>query len=136
MAKIEFCLNNKRPGNYGFFCPVSRLHLTLSNPIDSINADRVTSFILRGLNTKAIIDIRGVVDLETGELKSNPVDINIEKEEVKEKVKPEVKPEAAMQSQVEESESKEAEVAPETDTKPAKKGKKEKVEKAAPQSEE
>ena len=70
MDKIELGLNNKKPGNYGFFCPVSKLHLTLSNPIGSVNADRVTSYILRGIKTKVLIDMNGVVNLDTGEVNS------------------------------------------------------------------
>ena len=63
---IRFGLNFKKVQNYAFFCPESRLHLTLSNPVGT--TDRITVNILRGLKSKAIIDLDGVVNLETGEL--------------------------------------------------------------------
>jgi hypothetical protein len=64
---IKLMLNRKKANNYAFFCPVSRLHLTVSNPVGT--ADRVTSYILRGIRTKSIIDIDDVIDLSTGQLK-------------------------------------------------------------------
>lgn len=53
----RFQLNLKKPNNYGFFCPVSRLHLTVSNPVGY--AGEVTPAILRGIRSGSIIDIEG-----------------------------------------------------------------------------
>lgn len=50
-----FCLNTKKPNNYAFFCPKSRLHLTVSNPVGS--ASEVTPTIERALKSKCILDI-------------------------------------------------------------------------------
>lgn len=51
----KFALNFRKAGNYAFFCPQSRLHLTRSNPIGF--ADEVTSYIQRGLKSGVIIDV-------------------------------------------------------------------------------
>ena len=61
---IRFALNTKKFNTYAFFCPVSRLHLTLSNPVGISN--RVTPAILRGLKSKTILDIDNAVDMTTG----------------------------------------------------------------------
>ena len=61
---IRFALNTKKFNTYAFFCPVSRLHLTLSNPVGVSN--RVTPAILRGLKSKTILDIDNAVDMTTG----------------------------------------------------------------------
>lgn len=60
-------LNRQKFNNYAFFCPVSRMHLTVSSPVGYAN--EVTSAILRGLKSKSILDVDGVVDLETGTVK-------------------------------------------------------------------
>lgn len=65
---IKFMLNRQKFNNYAFFCPVSRLHLTVSSPVGY--ASEVTSAILKGLKSKAILDVDGVVDLETGTVKA------------------------------------------------------------------
>jgi hypothetical protein len=52
---MKLQLNLNKPDNYAFFCPVSRVHLTRSNPVVYVN--EVTPYINRGLKTKAIIDI-------------------------------------------------------------------------------
>ena len=78
---IRFALNTKKFNTYAFFCPVSRLHLTLSNPVGV--SDRVTPAILRGLKSKTILDIDNAVDMTTGAEKVLP------QEETKEPV-PEV----------------------------------------------
>ena len=52
---MKLQLNFNKPDNYAFFCPVSRVHLTRSNPVAYVN--EVTSYINRGLKSKAIIDI-------------------------------------------------------------------------------
>ena len=60
---IRFALNTNKFNNYAFFCPVSRLHLTLSNPVGF--ADRVTPAIARALTAQTILDIDGKVDMTT-----------------------------------------------------------------------
>lgn len=56
----RFQLNVRKAGNYAFFCPQSRLHLTVSNPVGSAN--EVTSAIIRGVKSGSIIDIDGVLN--------------------------------------------------------------------------
>lgn len=51
----KYLLNLKKVNNYAFFCPQSRMHLTISNPVGY--ADRVTPAIERGLKSHVIIDI-------------------------------------------------------------------------------
>lgn len=87
---IKLMLNLKKHNNYGFFCPVSKIHLTVSNPIG--NADRITSYILRGIKSQSLIDVDNVIDLATGELKeekkSNAKEAKVEdKEPIAEPVK-------------------------------------------------
>lgn len=65
---IKFELNLHKFNNYAFFCPVSRLHLTVSSPVGL--ASEVTPAILRGLKAKTILDVDGVIDLETGTVKA------------------------------------------------------------------
>lgn len=64
---FKFQLNLRKPNNYAFFCPVSKMHLTVSNPLGF--AEGVTPAILRGLHTKVLLDVDGVVDMTTGKLK-------------------------------------------------------------------
>ena len=64
---IKFMLNKQKFNNYAFFCPVSRMHLTVSSPVGYAN--EVTSAILKAIKSKTIIDVDGVVDLETGTVK-------------------------------------------------------------------
>ena len=63
---IKLMLNLRKPYNYAFFCPVSRLHLTISSPVGFAN--EVTSAILRGLKSNVLIDVDGVIDKNTGRL--------------------------------------------------------------------
>ena len=65
---IKFKLNLNKFNNYAFFCPVSRLHLTVSSPVGFSN--EVTPAILRGLKSNTILDVDGVIDLETGTVKA------------------------------------------------------------------
>lgn len=65
---IKLMLNSRKFNNYAFFCPVSRLHLTVSNPVGYVN--EVTTAILRALRNKTILDVDGVVDIETGTVKA------------------------------------------------------------------
>lgn len=69
MATVELKLNLRKPGNYAFFCPVTKLHLTLTNPVGT--TDRVSAYIIRGVKSKTLIDINNVINLETGELNVN-----------------------------------------------------------------
>lgn len=64
MATVELRLNSRKPGNYAFFCPVTKLHLTLANPVGI--TDGVSPYILRGVKSKTLIDVNGVIDLEAG----------------------------------------------------------------------
>jgi outer membrane biosynthesis protein TonB len=66
--------------NYAFFCPVSRLHLTVSSPIGFTN--EVTPAILKALKAKTILDVDGVVNIETGTVKEAKQE-KAKKEEVK-----------------------------------------------------
>ena len=61
---MKLVLNMRKPYNYAFFDPRSRIHLTVSNPIGFAN--EVTPAILRGLRSQVIIDVDGVVDIKTG----------------------------------------------------------------------
>lgn len=63
---IELRLNPRKPGNYAFFCPITKLHLTLTNPVGI--TDRVSVYIVRAIKAKTIIDVNNVVNLETGEV--------------------------------------------------------------------
>lgn len=56
----RFQLNLAKPNNYAFFCPQSRLHLTVSSPVGY--ADEVTSAIIRGVKSGSVIDIDNVVN--------------------------------------------------------------------------
>lgn len=126
MDKIELGLNNKKPGNYGFFCPVSKLHLTLSNPIGSVNADRITSYILRGIKTKVLIDMNGVVNLETGEVNSKQKPTTGKEESDKKSA--EVKPQKEEVSDVKTKEPKVKTEEPKTEEPKVKEAKEEKTE--------
>lgn len=61
-------LNLHKFNNYAFFCPVSRLHLTVSSPVGYAN--EVTTAILKALKAETILDVDGVVDIETGTVKT------------------------------------------------------------------
>lgn len=65
----RFQLNPKKANNYAFFCPVSRLHLTVSNPVGS--ASEVTPAILRGVRSGSLIDIDNAVNGSKEEQKSS-----------------------------------------------------------------
>lgn len=52
---MKLQLNFNKPDNYAFFCPVSKVHLTRSNPVAFVNG--VTPYIERGLKSKAILEI-------------------------------------------------------------------------------
>lgn len=61
---IKLALNRQKFNNYAFFCPVSKLHLTVSNPVGYVN--EVTPAILRAVKLKTLIDVDGVINIETG----------------------------------------------------------------------
>lgn len=61
-------LNLHKFNNYAFFCPVSRLHLTVSSPVGFSN--EVTPAILKALKAETVLDVDGVVDIETGTVKA------------------------------------------------------------------
>lgn len=116
MATIELRLNQRKPGNYAFFCPVTKLHLTLANPVGI--TDRVSPYILRALKSNTLVDVNGVIDLESG--KTN-VNNNTKKTETKtESVKSET---TATPDQKEESSSQEVEAAVEEKKTTNKRGK-------------
>lgn len=100
---IVLKLNPRKVGNYAFFCPVTKLHLTLTNPVGT--TDRVSPYILRALKGKTLIDVNNVVDLKTGEL--NVEKKTDKKEENAEPVKSET---TVTQDQKEEESSQEVEV--------------------------
>ena len=64
---IKLALNKHKLYNYAFFCPISKLHLTISNPVGFVN--EVTPAIMRGLKFNSLIDVDGVIDIETGTVK-------------------------------------------------------------------
>lgn len=77
---IKLMLNTHKFNNYAFFCPVSRLHLTVSSPVGYAN--EVTAAILRALKAQTILDVDGVVDIETGTVKTaGDTNVNPVKEE-------------------------------------------------------
>lgn len=116
MATIELRLNQRKPGNYAFFCPVTKLHLTLANPVGI--TDRVSPYILRALKSNTLVDVNGVIDLESG--KTN-VNNNTKKTETKtESVKSET---TATPDRKEKSPSQEVEVAVEEKKTTNKRGK-------------
>lgn len=65
---FKVALNTHKFNNYAFFCPVSRLHLTVSSPVGFAN--EVTTAILKGLKAKTILDVDGVIDIATGTVKA------------------------------------------------------------------
>lgn len=69
MAGIKLELNRNVDENYAFFCPHALIHLSQSQPMGV--APRLSSYILTALRFGTLIDVDGVVDLETGELKQS-----------------------------------------------------------------
>ena len=54
---LKFMLNTHKFNNYAFFCPVSKLHLTMSSPVGYAN--EVTPAILRAVKANNVIDVDG-----------------------------------------------------------------------------
>lgn len=52
---MRIALNLHKRDNYAFFCPQTRVHLTVDNPV--ANIDRVSPAIERGLKSKSLIDL-------------------------------------------------------------------------------
>jgi hypothetical protein len=68
---LKLMLNLHKPNNYAFFCPVSKVHLTVSSPVGFAN--EVTPAILKAVKANTVLDVDGVIDLETGSAaKSKP----------------------------------------------------------------
>ena len=79
---IKLALNLHKFNNYAFFCPVSRLHLTVSNPVGYSN--EVTTAILKALKAETILDVDNVIDIKTGTVKTvqqSQVIVNKDKEQ-------------------------------------------------------
>ncbi len=93
---MKLQLNFNKPGNYAFFCPVSKVHLTRSNPVGFVN--EVTPYISRGLKSKSIIDVSD--NTVTGQKTAKPEEIK--PEETKPVQTEEVKTTEAMPSTEEE----------------------------------
>lgn len=74
---IKLMLNTQKHNNYAFFCPVSRLHLTVSNPVGYTN--EVTSAISKALKNKTLIDVDGVI--EAGAVEKQTTAEPVKKEE-------------------------------------------------------
>lgn len=88
---IKLALNLHKFNNYAFFCPVSRLHVTVSNPIGYVN--EVTTAILKALKSQTLLDVDGVIDIETGTVKGAAK--TVPKKEPEKVVKEDVKSEKA-----------------------------------------
>lgn len=94
---MKLQLNFNKLDNYAFFCPVSKIHLTRSNPVAFV--DEVTPYITRGLKSKAILDIteetagQKPVQTEQEIKKSEPVIASPQEEIVTEEVTEESKTE-------------------------------------------
>lgn len=76
---MKLQLNFNKPGNYAFFCPVSKVHLTRSNPVAFVN--EVTPYIKRGLKSKSIIEVSD--NNVTGQKTAKPETKPVQAEEVK-----------------------------------------------------
>ena len=73
---MKLQLNFNKPGNYAFFCPISKIHLTRSNPVAFVS--EVTPYINRGIKSKSIL----VIDEEgQNALQTPPSKAPIDKEE-------------------------------------------------------
>lgn len=112
---VRIALNIAKPNNYAFFCPISRLHLTRSNPAGTIS--EVTPYILRGLKSKVLIDVDNVIDLETGNEKAaeQKQQAPVNPQPIQNPVPPAPTPDQK-ESASETQETKEPEAAPEPET--------------------
>ncbi len=64
---FKIALNLHKPYNYAFFCPVSKLHLTVSNPVGYVH--EVTSAICSGIKGGTLIDVDGIMEQSKGKKK-------------------------------------------------------------------
>lgn len=64
-------LNTALRDNYAFFCPDTRLYLTLTNPVGT--TDRVSPAIKRGVKGKTLIDMDGLLKATAAEAPKQPV---------------------------------------------------------------
>ena len=118
---IKLMLNTHKFNNYAFFCPVSRLHLTVSSPVGFAN--EVTPAISRALKAKTILDVDNVINIETGTVKAVKTQEAPKKEEKPVEKAPEKKEPVKVEETVEKAEEVVAPVE-ETEEKPKKAGKK------------
>ena len=86
---FKLALNTRKFNNYAFFCPVSRLHLTVSSPVGYAN--EVTPAILKALKAQTVLDVDGVIDIETGTVKGKQAKPAEEKKPAQEVKTPEPK---------------------------------------------
>lgn len=98
-------LNLRKPNNYAFFCPVSKVHLTVSNPVGFAN--EVTPAILKAVKANTVIDVDGVINLKTGSVNAKKEPVATNPTTPANETAPKSEPVA---SQPEPTESKEAEV--------------------------
>lgn len=139
---IKLMLNLHKFNNYAFFCPVSRLHLTVSSPIGFSN--EVTPAILKALKSETILDVDGVINIEAGTVNAGkqetpkpvqekkapeqPKSSEPEKEnngdtresDSNKDVAPEVKPEPKVEPKIEEKSKRGKKAAASTETEEAK----------------
>lgn len=62
---MKLALNPKKVNNYAFFCPVSRLHLTLARPVGFVN--KTTPYIDNALKSKTLIQLDEEEHKEVGQ---------------------------------------------------------------------
>jgi len=86
---FKLALNTRKFNNYAFFCPVSRLHLTVSSPVGYAN--EVTPAILKALKAETVLDVDGVIDIKTGTVKGKQAKTAEEKKPAQEAKAPEQK---------------------------------------------
>lgn len=86
---FKLALNTRKFNNYAFFCPVSRLHLTVSSPVGYAN--EVTPAILKALKAQTVLDVDGIIDIKTGAVKNTQAKTSEEKKPAQEVKAPEQK---------------------------------------------
>lgn len=95
---MKLLLNLHKPENYAFFCPVSRVHLTRSNPVAFVN--EVTPAIERAIKSKTLV----VVDEKAEQAESKPTAPVAEPKEETPVTKEEVKTEPEVTEETEKAE--------------------------------
>lgn len=99
---VKLMLNLHKFNNYAFFCPVSKVHLTVSSPVGYTN--EVTPAILKAVKAETVLDVDGVIDLETGNVDESKSTVKKAPKEIAPTPK-----EEAIVSPIEDTESKEVE---------------------------